>query len=110
MNRVTALLVGIAALAAIPTIAEAAQGCGRGMYYNGRRCVPQDDIGYRTHHRRYVRTMTSAIGATIVRASACTLRRAYGFISATTLDRDTTMMMMIKPSGRDTLGRWPVVP
>jgi hypothetical protein len=54
MNRVTALLVGIAALAAIPTIAEAAQGCGRGMYYNGRRCVPQDDIGYRPHHRRYV--------------------------------------------------------
>jgi hypothetical protein len=58
-----------------------------------------------------LRTMTSAIGATIVRASGCTLRRAYGFISATTLDRGTTMMMMmIKPSGRDTLGRWPVAP
>ena len=33
MNRVTALLVGIAALATIPTIAEAAQGCGRGTDY-----------------------------------------------------------------------------
>ena len=107
MNRVTALLVGIAALAAIPTIAEAAQGCGRGMYYNGLRCVPQDDIGYRTHHRRYVED--DDIGYRL-RASACTLRRAYGFISATTLDRGTTMMMMIKPLGRDTLGRWPVAP
>ena len=34
MNRVTALLVGIAALATIPTIAEAAQGCGRGTDYS----------------------------------------------------------------------------
>ena len=54
MSRVTALLVGVAALTVISTVAEAAQGCGRGMYYNGRRCVPQDDTGYRPHHRRYV--------------------------------------------------------
>jgi hypothetical protein len=54
MSRVTALFVGIAALTVISTVAEAAQGCGRGMYYNGRRCVPQDDVGYRSHHRRYV--------------------------------------------------------
>ena len=54
MSRVTALFVGIAALTVISTVAEAAQGCGRGMYYNGRRCVPQDDVGYRPHHRRYV--------------------------------------------------------
>src|SRR5262249_53924290 len=54
MSRVTILLVGIAALTVISTVAEAAQGCGRGWYYNGRRCVPQDDIGYRPHHRRYV--------------------------------------------------------
>jgi hypothetical protein len=54
MSRVTALFVGVAALTFISTVAEAAHGCGRGMYYNGRRCVPQDDIGYRPHHRRYV--------------------------------------------------------
>ena len=52
MNRVSALLVGIAALAAMPTIADAAQGCGRGMYYNGRRCVPQDDYDRDYRYRR----------------------------------------------------------
>jgi hypothetical protein len=54
MSRVTALFIGVAALTLISTVAEAAQGCGRGMYYNGRRCVPQDDVGYRQQHRRYV--------------------------------------------------------
>ena len=54
MSRVTALFIGVAALTVISTAAEAAQGCGRGLYYNGRRCVPQDDVGYRSHHRRYV--------------------------------------------------------
>jgi hypothetical protein len=28
-------------LTVISTVAEAAHGCGRGMYYNGRRCVPR---------------------------------------------------------------------
>jgi hypothetical protein len=54
MSRVTALFVGIAALTVISTVAEARDGCGGGMYYNGRRCVPQDHVGYRSHHRRYV--------------------------------------------------------
>jgi hypothetical protein len=54
MRRVIALFAGVAALTVISTVAEAAQGCGRGMYYNGRRCVPQDDAGYRSHHRRYI--------------------------------------------------------
>lgn len=40
------LLLGIVALIAISTGAEAADGCGRGMFYNGRRCVPQDGPGY----------------------------------------------------------------
>ena len=40
------LLIGIATLVAISTVAEAADGCGRGMFYNGRRCVPQDGPGY----------------------------------------------------------------
>jgi hypothetical protein len=43
MRRNTGLFLGIAALAIISTVAEAADGCGRGWYYNGRRCVPQDD-------------------------------------------------------------------
>ena len=54
MSRITALFVGVAALTIISTVAQAADGCGRGMYYNGRRCVPQDDIGYRPHRRGYV--------------------------------------------------------
>ena len=40
MNRT--LLAAVAGLAFISTVAEAADGCGRGMYYNGRRCVPQE--------------------------------------------------------------------
>jgi hypothetical protein len=46
VSRITALFVGIAALTAVSTVAEAADGCGRGWYYNGRRCVPQDEPGY----------------------------------------------------------------
>jgi hypothetical protein len=41
----TSLLAGIAALTVVATVAEAADGCGRGWYYNGRRCVPQDAYG-----------------------------------------------------------------
>jgi len=51
MSRVTALFVGFAALTVISTVAEAKDGCGRGYYYNGRRCVPQHDADYRPHHR-----------------------------------------------------------
>ena len=47
MNRITSIVfAGIAGLILVSTVAEAADGCGRGMYYNGRRCVPQDDDGY----------------------------------------------------------------
>jgi hypothetical protein len=51
MNRSTVLLVGIAAstlisVSLVSTVAEARDGCGRGMYYNGRRCVPEDEPGY----------------------------------------------------------------
>jgi hypothetical protein len=49
----TALFVGIAVLATTSVVAEAADGCGRGWYYNGRRCVPQDESGYyRPGYRR----------------------------------------------------------
>jgi len=50
-HKYTALFVVVAALTALPTIAEAKDGCGRGFYYNGRRCVPQHDVDYRPHHR-----------------------------------------------------------
>src|SRR5438046_4025630 len=46
MSRMTALVVAVAALTIVCTVAEAADGCGRGWYYNGRRCVPQDEPGY----------------------------------------------------------------
>jgi hypothetical protein len=46
MSRIAALFVGVVALAVISTVAEAEDGCGRGWYYNGRRCVPQDEPSY----------------------------------------------------------------
>jgi hypothetical protein len=46
MRRMNGLLLGIAALTAVSTTADAADGCGRGWYYNGRRCVPMDEPGY----------------------------------------------------------------
>ena len=52
MSRITALFVGIAALTVVSTVAEAADGCGRGMYYNGRRCVPQGDYDRDYRYRR----------------------------------------------------------
>jgi hypothetical protein len=53
MRRITALLVGVAALTVVATIAQGADGCGRGWYYNGRRCVPQDEPGYGPQYRGY---------------------------------------------------------
>jgi hypothetical protein len=44
MSRI--LFAAVAALAVTSTVAEALDGCGRGWYYNGRRCVPQDEPGY----------------------------------------------------------------
>jgi hypothetical protein len=41
MVRSMSLLIGIAALGAIATAADARDGCGRGLYYNGYRCVPE---------------------------------------------------------------------
>jgi hypothetical protein len=60
MSRITALFVGIAGLmfvstALVSTVAEARDGCGRGFYYNGRRCVPQYDAGYDYRYRPYPR-------------------------------------------------------
>jgi len=46
MKVVTGLFAAIAALSVISTFVEAADGCGRGLYYNGQRCVPQDGPGY----------------------------------------------------------------
>jgi hypothetical protein len=57
MNRITIFAVGIAALGAISTAAaEAADGCGRGWFYNGERCVQQEGPGpryYRPRERHY---------------------------------------------------------
>ena len=53
MNLSTRLLIGIATLAFISTVAEAADGCGRGMYYNGRQCVPQEGYGPPRYQRDY---------------------------------------------------------
>jgi hypothetical protein len=44
MHKITALFVGLAALAAISTtaatVAEAKGGCGSGMFFDGQRCMP----------------------------------------------------------------------
>ncbi len=41
MVRGMSLLFGIAAFGVISTLADAADGCGPGRYYNGYRCVSQ---------------------------------------------------------------------
>jgi hypothetical protein len=52
MNRIiSCCLVGIVTLGVIATAADAADGCGRGMFYNGRRCVPMDGPGYGSRDR-----------------------------------------------------------
>ena len=66
MRRI--LFVGIAALTVISTAAEALDGCGRGWYYNGRRCVPQDEPGYGT--------------PTLLRAAATLLLAARAAVAA----------------------------
>ena len=46
MSRRAALLLGVAAFTVISTIAQAADGCGRGWFNNGLGCVPIDEPGY----------------------------------------------------------------
>jgi hypothetical protein len=56
MSRITIFAIGIAALGATSTAAEAADGCGRGWFYNGERCVQQEGPGpryYRPRERHY---------------------------------------------------------
>jgi hypothetical protein len=55
MGRITALFVGIVAMTVVSTVAEARDGCGRGFYYNGRRCVPQYDYDRGYYDRGYDR-------------------------------------------------------
>jgi hypothetical protein len=70
MNRITSIVfAGIAGLILVSTVAEAADGCGRGMYYNGPRCVPQDDDGY-----GYVTTDHPLAGCGLISAAAATRR------------------------------------
>ena len=40
MKTLLAALLGLAALSALPAPSQAADGCGRGWYNNGYRCVP----------------------------------------------------------------------
>ena len=46
MVRSMSLLIGVAALGAIATAADARDGCGRGWYFNGYRCVPEPPPRY----------------------------------------------------------------
>jgi hypothetical protein len=54
MRKITALFVGLGALAAISTtaatVAEAAGGCGKGYFFDGQRCMPKGEPGYRPHY------------------------------------------------------------
>ena len=51
MRAALAIIAGLSALAAVPAPASAADGCGRGFYYNGYRCAPMGG-GY-DEQRRY---------------------------------------------------------
>lgn len=41
----SSLLLAVAALAVVSTAAEARDGCGRGYFFNGYRCVPERSYG-----------------------------------------------------------------
>jgi len=45
------LIAGVAAVTVMSTVAitaaEAKDGCGKGMFYNGQRCVPKGNAGLR---------------------------------------------------------------
>jgi hypothetical protein len=45
MRLLTIAALGLAALTATASVTQAADGCGRGRYYNGYRCVPMRDVG-----------------------------------------------------------------
>lgn len=45
-KTVLAGMLGLAALATMPAPSQAADGCGRGWYHNGYRCVPMRGPGY----------------------------------------------------------------
>ncbi|HZP76290.1 MAG TPA: hypothetical protein VFB45_09135 [Pseudolabrys sp.] len=41
MRSIAILLLGAAAVLSTGSVAQAADGCGRGMYWNGYRCAPR---------------------------------------------------------------------
>jgi hypothetical protein len=51
-HAMSRIYLGIAAFVIISSVAEAADGCGRGWFYDGRRCVPQDESGPRYYEPR----------------------------------------------------------
>jgi hypothetical protein len=88
MRRITALPVGVAALTVVATIVQGADGCGRGCYYNGLRCVPQDEprtsIGVTTARPRTgATTGRRSIGVTTGRPD-----HKFGLVQ-TEMSRDT---------------------
>jgi len=54
MTRLS-LVLAVAATAAVTMVptAEARDGCGRGFFYNGYRCVPSDAYGQPYGYRGY---------------------------------------------------------
>ena len=76
MKPVTGLFAALAALSVISTVVEAADGCGRGWYFNGRRCVPQEGPpGYGPAASGAARALLRAAGG-ILRGS----RTAWGLL------------------------------
>ena len=55
MKTLLAAIIGLAALSALPAPSQAADGCGRGWYNNGYRCVPMRGprYGYYDERPRY---------------------------------------------------------
>ena len=76
MRRITAMFVGIAVLTIVSTVAQARDGCGSGWYYNGRRCVPQDEPGYYRPERRgyYEEDRSSLVSSPALPGRAVTSR------------------------------------
>ncbi len=98
MICITGLLVGIAALGAV-SYADAADGCGRGWFYNGRRCVPMDGPGYGPPPRGEFTGLRPA-GGTLGRRIA---GQTFSSISAAGTSGD--ILRRIRVCGRGTIVR-----
>lgn len=86
MKTLMLTALGAAALVASSSLAQAADGCGRGFYWNGYRCAPMGYYGpryappppvYRERYRGSYRTYNGCPRGFTVQDGVCKPYRGY---------------------------------